>query len=556
MKAIKYLLLVVTLLISALDIQAQSEAVKRSAKSLFTLTTFRQDGSILSSSHGVFVGQNGEAISTWTPFVGATKAIAVDINGQQFDVDAIYGANELYDVCKFHVNTTSQPVAIAQKPLKTGDKVWLAEYASKKARFKQFTIKNVETFMEQYAYYIFNDKAPENATSSAFISPNGELIGILQHAKNNTDIYATDARFINTFAPRGLSINDAALKQSGIPVALPTNLTDARLTLMMSGDKKDTLVYQKYVNDFIRQFPNESDGYTAKARLFVDKNDFDAAAAVMEKAIQNVTNKDEAHSDYSTIIYQKIIFKPDTAYEAWTLEKALDEAQQAYAISPQPAYKHQAAQVNYSLGKYQEAYDQFIELTKSDIRNGELFYEAAQCQGQLKAPRETIMALIDSAVNVQPESSISAPYYLARGKMNDQAGEYRKALADYNKYDTLTYGRSGHDFYYLRFKCESKIKQYQQALNDIAHAIVLNRAEPLYYAELASLQLRVNKPEDAIKTCDMCLQIEPDYPDPYIVKGIAHITLGQKAEAKAVFQKAKELGDERGQQMLQKYKLE
>ena len=556
MKIIKYPLLTLLLLVFTLNIHAQSEAVKRAAKSIFTLTTFNQDGSILASSHGVFVGKNGEAIGTWTPFVGAAKAVVVDIDGRQYDVDAIYGANELYDVCKYRVDCTSQPIPIAQKPSKGGEKVWLAEYAMKKARFKQFIIKDVENFMEKYAYYIFSDNAPENATSSAFINQNGELIGILQHSKNNTDVHATDARFINTFEPRGLTFNEAALRQSGIPVALPTELNNARLTLMVSAEKNDSLVYQKYINDFIRQFPTECDGYTAKARLYVDNNDFDAAAAEMEKAIQNVTNKDEAHSSYSTIIYQKQILKPNETYEPWSFEKALDEAQQAYAINPTPTYKHQVAQVKYSLGNYLEAYDTFMELSKSEIRNGELFYEAAQCQSQLKAPRETIMALLDSAVNVQPESSIAAPYYLARGRMYDQAGEYRLALGDYNKYDTLTYGRSTDDFYYLRFKCESKIRHYQQALNDIAHAILLNRGESLYYAEMASLQLRVNEPEDAIVTCDMCLQIEPDYPDPYIVKGIALNSLGRKDEAKAAFIKAKELGDERGEEMLKKYKLE
>ena len=555
MKIIRKTILALAILMSAANINAQPESVKRSAKSIFTLTTFRQDGSILSSSHGVFIGQNGEAISTWTPFVGASKAVVVDINGQQYDVDAIYGANELYDVCKFRVNCPSQPVPIAQKALKSGEKVWLAEYAMKKARFKQFTIRNVESFMEKYAYYIFNDNAPENATSSAFINQNGELIGILQHSKNNTEVYATDARFISTFDPKGLTFNDGALKQSHIPVALPADLSNARLTLMMAADKNDSLVYQKYINDFIRQFPTEIDGYMALARIYVDRNDFDMADKEMEKAIQNVSSKDEAHSNYSTLIFQKCIFKPDAPFEAWNFEKALDEAQKANTINPTPTYKHQVAQINYSLGKYQEAYDAFMELSKSEIRNGELFFEAAQCQSQLKAPRETIMALLDSAVNVQPESSISAPFYLARGKMNDLAGEYRKALVDYCKYDTLNYGRASDDFYYLKFKCESKIKQYQQALNDIAHAIILNRTEPLYYAEMASLQLRVNQPEDAIRTCDMCLAIEPEYPDPYIVKGIAHITLDQKAEAKAAFLKAKELGDERGEEMLQKYKL-
>ena len=560
MKPIRHSILTLLLTFFTLNATAQPDAVKRAANSIFTLTTFRPDGSILASSHGVFVGKNGEAVSTWNPFVGASRAVIVDINGQQHEVDAIYGANELYDVCKFRVDCTSQPVAIAKKAMKGGDKVWLAEYATKKGRFKQYAIKNVENFMEeQYAYYIFDDKAPENATSSAFINQNGELIGILQHAKNGTEIYATDARFINTFEPRGLTFNDGALKQSRIPVALPTELNNARLTLMMSADKhesEDSMIYQKYIKDFIRQFPAEVDGYTAKARLLVDKNEFEQADEEMQKAIQNATNKDEAHSAYATLIQQKLLIKPDTPYEPWTFEKAREEAQQAYNINPTATYKHQVAQVDYSLGNYQEACNTFMELAGSEVRNGEFFFEAAQCQSKLNAPRETIMALLDSAVNVNPESSISAPYYLARGRMYDQGQEYRKAIADYNKYDTLTLGRATHDFYYLRFKCESKVRFYQQALNDIAHAIILNRREPLYYAEMASLQLRINEPEDAIRSCDICLQLEPEYPDPYIVKGVALNNLNRKEEAKAAFIKAKELGDERGEEMLKKYKLE
>ena len=309
MKRIRTSILTFLLTMFALNIQAQSDAVKRTANSIFTLTTFRPDGSILASSHGVFVGKNGEAVSTWNPFVGASRAVVVDINGQQHDVDAIYGANELYDVCKFRVDCTSQPVTIAQKPLKSGDKVWMAEYAMKKARFKQFAIKNVESFMENYAYYIFTEKAPENATSSAFVNQNGELIGILQHAKSGDEVYATDARFINTFEPQGLTFNNATLKQSRIPVALPADLNNARLTLMVSADKnekEDSMVYQKYINDFIRQFPTEVDGYTAKARLLVDKDEFAQADAEMQKAIQNATQKDEAHSAYATLIQQKL----------------------------------------------------------------------------------------------------------------------------------------------------------------------------------------------------------------------------------------------------------
>lgn len=99
-----------------------------------------------------------------------------------------------------------------------------------------------------------------------------------------------------------------------------------------------------------------------------------------------------------------------------------------------------------------------------------------------------------------------------------------------------------------------KIRQYQLALNDIAHAIVLNRAEPTYYAEMASLQLRVNKPEDAIKTCDIALAFTQEYADLYIIKGIALCETKQTAEGLQTLQKAQDLGDSRAVDLINKYK--
>jgi tetratricopeptide (TPR) repeat protein len=235
----------------------------------------------------------------------------------------------------------------------------------------------------------------------------------------------------------------------------------------------------------------------------------------------------------------------------------LEEVEKAYAINPSPAYQHQKAQITYTMGEYQKAYDIFMQLTQTDLRNGELYFEAAQCKSQLKAERNEILELLDSAISISNSTgrNNAAPYYLARGRQYDDMGEYKKAVMDYNQYDTLMYGRASHDFYYMKFKCESKIRQFQQALNDIAHAIILNRQEPVYYAEMASLQLRVNQLEEAITTCDMGIKIDPEYADPYIIKGIALAELNQKEKAKEALLKAKEIGDERADGLIEKYKL-
>lgn len=551
----KILSIICIILLSGTTAIAQPATVQKAGKAVFTLTTFKADNTILASTHGFFTGTNGEAVSSWTPFIGASRAVVIDADGQQHNVEAIYGANELYDVCRFRVEGNTQTAPLAKSNAVAGTKLWLVGYSVKKPQCKAYTVKTAETFGEQaYGYYIFNEQAAENMADCPFVNQNGEIVGMLQHSKTSNDTHATDARFINAFQTRGLSINDPVLRQTAIRAALPDDINDARLMLMIAGEKNDSACYDGYIADFISMFPTAIDGYSARAQRALVQKDFPSADATMQTAVNRVTAKDEAHSAYSSVIYQKEIYLQDSTYTSWSLQKALDEANTAYNINPLPVYQHQIAQVNYAMGSYQQAYQQFIDLTKSDIRNGELFYEAAQCRTRLGGTTDEVLALLDSAVNVNPDNGITAPYYLARGRMLDEAGEYRRAVADYNKYDTLMMGRASHEFYYIKFKAESRIRQYQQALNDIAHAIVLNRREATYYAEMASLQLRVNQLEDAIQTANICIAIEPEYTDPYIVKGIAQAELKQKAEALETLAKAKELGDERAQGLIEKYK--
>ena len=162
------------------------------------------------------------------------------------------------------------------------------------------------------------------------------------------------------------------------------------------------------------------------------------------------------------------------------------------------------------------------------------------------------MQLLDQAVHVQ-SGLASAPYVLARGRMYDANKDYRKAFSDYMTYDSLMNYNANDEFYYIKYLCETKIRQYKLALNDIAHAIVLNRTEPTYYAEMASLQLRVNQVDDAIKTCDAALQIAPGYADLYIIKGIALCENKKREDGIAALRKAQELRDAQAEGLIKKY---
>lgn len=546
--------MVITLMLT-LNCSAQ---IERASRSVFTLTTFNKDGSILASSHGVFVGADGEAIATWTPFVGADHASVVDAGGKEMQVISIIGANEIYDVCKFRVKGSTKAAPLAKVPSARGEKVWIMGYSLRKPQIDQRNVQSTEKFMDKYTYYIFSSTAPENTASCPFVNSKGEVIGLLQHSKSGEQIFATDVNYINDFCVKnGLAINEPVLRQTGIPVEFPENQEQATVMLTLAQSQGDSLKYLKYIDTYIQHFPTAVEGYTAKAENQFRANDFAGAASTMETALNKASKKDEAHSVYAKLIYQKELFKSDLPFETWSLDKALDEAEAAYKMNPLPFYLHQQAQIVFSKQDYQKAYDMFMGLAKTNLRNGELFYEAAQCKTQMKAPRTEIMALLDSAIaaSPQPLNAVGAPYVLARGSEYFNAGEFRKAVTDFNQYDSLMQGRPiSSEFYYTRQKAEMQIRQYQQALDDINRAILLTRDSPTLWAEKASLHLRFNQLEDAIKSATVCTQLEPDYADGYILLGVAQMAKKNKPEGEKALLKAKELGDPRADEYLKKYR--
>ena len=152
-------IIIMTLVLCASSLMAQPGPVQKVSKSVFTLTTFNKDGGIIASTQGVFIDNKGTAISTFKPFVGATKASIVDASGKSMNVDAILGADELYDVAKFRIIGATTAAPIASKASVAGEKVWLVPYSIKKSPFQQEDISSVENFMTTYNYYIFSSSS-------------------------------------------------------------------------------------------------------------------------------------------------------------------------------------------------------------------------------------------------------------------------------------------------------------------------------------------------------------------------------------------------------------
>lgn len=551
----KKILIIMAMALMPLLISAQPSAVKNVGKAVFTLTTFKDDGSLLASSHGVFVGKDGEAISQLKPFEGAASAIVIDNSGKKMNVVRILGANDIYDVVKFRVDGKTTPATLASRQEKAGAKVWVVGYAKGSATADENSVKSVETFNTSYPYYILSQSAPEANSSCPLVNASGEVLALVQSSLTSNETHATSAQFANSLQVSGLTQNDPVLRRIGITAALPQDFQQAQIALVMAPQMLDEKKYDELIEDFIAQFPNQADGYQSRAQREMLKGMFSEADKDMQTAISKATNKADAHFTYAKLIYDKETRMKDAPYAQWSLDKVAEEAQKAYEIDHQPLYQHLIYQALFAQEKYQEAYNGFMALTETNLRNPELFYEAALCKKQMQAPTDEILALIDSAVVNTDTLRFyeAAPYFMTRANIENEAGKYRDAALDYTRVEILMGGRMSADFYYMREQVEIKAKLFQQAVADINRAIALDSQEPMFYAEKASLLMRVNKKEDAVDVARQCVGIAPDYDEGHLVLGMALIQTSQKAEGLQHLQRAKELGNAQAEELIRKY---
>lgn len=552
----KILLFIPICLLTLLPVSAQSWASK-AVKSLLTLKTFAKDGTLLASSTGFFVGTDGEAVSSYAPFKGAQRAVVIDAQGKEYPVEFMLGANETYDVAKFQVaaqKTTPLPIAATATK---GSSVWLLPYAVKKTPdCVQGTISNAELFQDKYQYYTLQLTADESQINSPVLNENGEVVGIIQPSAGDQKgtSYAVSARFATDLKIVGLSINDPVFRQTQIPMAMPDDAKEALLTIFLASSSVSENEYLNLIERFIKKFPDEADGYVYRARYQVSKGNFSSADEDMQRALKINGEKDDVHYQYADLIYQKEIYQSDKPFSAWTLDKAFSESQEAYRINPMPIYLQQQAQIRYAQGQYAEAYNLYDQLTRSDLRSADIFFAASQCKAQLNEP-DMQLALLDSAVNQfsRPYVKTAAPYLLARAQALYNQGKYRPAVNDYNEYEQLMGSQLGAAFYYQRELAELGGHLYQQALNDINKAIELAPTEPMYQAEKASLQVRVGMHKEAMETAQQLIRMSPDLSDGYLFLGLAQCLSDQKAEGVKNLNKAKELGNDQAQSLIDKY---
>ena len=286
---------------------------KKAAKSVFTLKTFDDKGTLLGSTGGFYVGTDGEGVSNFEPFRGASRAIIIDAQGKEWPVEYILGANGTYDVAKFRVaarKTTPLPIATAAAA--EGTTLWLLPYLNTKD-CPSGSVRKAETFMGDYQYYTIALPSSADVVGCPLLNAGGEVVGLMQASAvaGDTLSYAVSARYADSLRITGLSLGDATLQSTKIKKDLPASPDQALLMLYVASGSTDSTAYATLVDDFIRKFPQEPDGYFYRAQLHTQAFRFNDADNDMAQALKVTKKPDETHYNYSALIYNKVIYLAD-----------------------------------------------------------------------------------------------------------------------------------------------------------------------------------------------------------------------------------------------------
>ena len=541
--------------------------VEKAKRAVFSVVTYDKNDKMLNTGNGFFVSEDGLALSDYTLFKGAERAVVITAEGKQMPVSLILGANDMYDVVKFRVAITEKKVPalmVAKTAPAVGADAWMLPYSTQKSiACVTGKVKDVSKVAGEYHYYTLGMQMKDKMVSCPVVNAEGQVFGIAQKSSGVdtvTTCYAAGAAFAMSQKISALSLGDAALKKIGIRKGLPETEDQALVYLFMASSSLSGDDYEKLLDDFIRQFPANADGYLRRANYYAakgkdDQTWYDKAVADFNQALKVAQKKDDVYYNIGKLIYAYQLSKPEKMYKNWTYDTALQNVRQAIAIDPLPIYIQMEGDILFAQQDYAGALAAYEKVNASNIASPATFFSAAKTKELAEGDPKEVVALMDSCIArcPQPITADFAPYLLERAQMNMNAGQPRNAMLDYDAYHTAVKGEVNDVFYYYREQAALKARQFQRALDDIVKAVEMNPTDLTYQAEHAVVNLRVGRYEEAIQILNNILKADPKYAEAYRLLGLCQIQLKKTDEACGNFKKAKELGDPNVDELITKY---
>ena len=540
--------------------------VEKAKRAVFSVVTYDKNDKMLNTGNGFFVSEDGLALSDYTLFKGAERAVVITSEGKQMPVSLILGANDMYDVIKFRVAITEKKVPaliVAKIAPAVGADAWMLPYSTQKSiACVTGKVKEVSKVAGEYHYYTLGMQMKDKMVSCPVMNAGGEVLGLMQKStdKDGKESYAIGVDYAAALSISALSFNDYTLNTIGIKKGLPEDESQALVYLYMASSQLKAEDYLNLLNDFIGQYPQNMEGYIRRATYYINTGaeaDVALAEEDIKKAEEVSAKKDEAHYQIAKLIHSYVVnTEADKRQKGWDYERALSEVNQALEAAQEPIYYQLQGDIYFAMQKYPEAYGAYEQVNKSNLASAASYYAAAKAKELTEgSDKKEVIALLDSAVSTynQPYGQEAAPYIYERARLKLDSKMYRKAVIDYNLFHDAMMGRVSAEFYLIREQAEMQCRMYQQAINDINKAIEMDPSNAGYWAEKGGIHLRLNRLEEAIQALERALTLNPDEASTYRMLGYAELQHGKKKEGLAHLQKASEMGDTVAGELIEKY---
>ena len=552
-----------TMLASA---QVTPKWAEKAKKAVFSIVTYDKDNQMKGTGNGFYIDAQGTALSDYTLFEGAERAVIINSEGKQSEVTRIAGANSMYDIVKFMTPIDKKQITLnlASQPAKVGETVYLLPYSTQKATTCQTgKVTAVDSIGNNSFYYTLEMKTGEKTVSCPIMNANGEVLGLIQKnaSDESTESYAIGAGYGASLSVSALSMNDVALNSIGIKKALPDNEEQAFVFLHMSSGQMNEEDYLELIQDFMIQFPNSYDGYLQRALYFIENKKADRYAQAdedLKKAIEISNKKAEVKHHVAKAIYAYRLSVPEneTPFESWTYERALNLIREAIQEDEQALYLQMEGDILFANKNYAEAFNSFDKVNKTPMAGPATFYSAAKAKQMTEGSDiNEVIALMDSAIVrlSKPYLTEAAAYFYERATLKADAKNYREAVLDYNQFEEIVGSNATAAFYFEREQVEMQCRMYQQALNDINKAAELAPDNVDIWLEKGAVHLRVNQLDEALSAFQKVVSLDNQSAPGYRLLGYAQALKKMNKEACANFDKAKSLGDTLVDKLIEKY---
>ena len=536
---------------SALFAAKEPKEVAAARKSVVSILVYK-DGTLLRSGIGVFAGEKGDILSSYSLFLDADSAVCIDPAGKIRPIERVVGADDIYDCIRVRAawDKKIQPLTIADSAAATGASLYMVSYGKKKSGvIEPLTVAEVST-VSGVSYYTFNNKMHENSLSAPVVDASGRLVALMQPASptDSLQCYAVAASLASNLSTTSLTYNSSLFSRIGISRALPATQKEALTTLyLLQGlaysDKKEQFLTP--LADYNRDYPQSYEGHLMLAEYYaIADSAFEKARDEWDTALRLAPNSDDVYYNISKVFVSAVAryARNDETAMAF-VDCAIENIDKALSVKSEPLYIQHKAELLFAKGKYAEAFDCYVALSNTNMSSADVYAAASKCKEALGEIDEAIVHM-DSAVATFGSLPVEAmaPYILNSAMLKHKAGRARAAVLDFNRYESLREGKLAAPFYYMREQAEYDAKMFRQALEDIERAISLAPEEPIYFIEKGRLCYRVKMVDEALAALERAATLLPESPDVHYLMGRCYMSKDDKVSAQTALLKAKEYG--------------